>query len=316
MRIVVTDGYTLNPGDLSWAPIEALGPLTVYDRTVPGEIVERCREAEIILTNKAPFAKETLLQLPQLKLISVLATGYNVIDVQAAKEKNIVVCNVPGYGTASVAQHAFALLLALTNRVAEHSASTARGEWQRAKDWCYTVAPLTELDGKIIGIVGLGNIGQRAARIAQAFGMKVVYYNPSKKENDFAEYRTLEELFAESDAVSLHCPLKPENHQFVNAALLHRMKSSAFLINTARGPLMHEQDLADALNNDVIAGAALDTLSTEPPSPDNPLLTAKNCIVTPHIAWMSKEARQRIMRITAENIKAFLGGKPVNAVNA
>jgi glycerate dehydrogenase len=268
-----------------------------------------------VLTNKVPFNETTINQLPRLKMISVLATGYNVIDVQVARQKGIVVCNVPAYGTASVAQHTFALLLELTNQVGIHARSVAAGEWVKAADWCYQKTTITELAGKTLGIVGWGHIGRQTARIAQAFDMQVLYYNPSPKENAFAKWVSLPELFAQSDVVSLHCPLKPDNIAFVNNDLLQVMKPSAFLINTSRGQLIDEPHLANALNNNSIAGAALDVLSTEPPSLNNPLLTAKNCIITPHNAWISKEARQRVMDITAANIKGFLSNQPVNVVN-
>ncbi|WP_207513642.1 D-2-hydroxyacid dehydrogenase [Longitalea luteola] len=313
-KIVVTDGYTLNPGDLSWKPVEQFGEVTVYDRTQPQEIIDRCRDAQIVLTNKVPFNEATLAELPQLKMIAVTATGYNIIDVQAATKKNIIVCNVPAYGVASVAQHTIALLLELTNQVGKHAASVAAGEWTKSPDFSYQKAPLTELAGKTMGIVGWGNIGQQTARIAQALGMELCYHNPRKKENAFAPWLPLPELFAKSDVVSLHCPLTPDNTGFVNAELIARMKPSAYIINTARGPLINEQDLADALNTGRIAGAGLDVLSAEPPSAQNPLLSAKNCIITPHNAWVSKEARQRVMDITINNIAAFLNGVPVNKV--
>lgn len=315
MQIVITDGYTLNSGDLSWELIEALGNVTVYDRTPPGLIVERCKEADIVLTNKVPLNRATLDALPKLKCISVLATGYNLIDTGAAKEKGVIVSNVPGYGTASVAQHVFALLLELTNAVGLHRDSTRKGEWQISPDWCYSKQSIIELSGKTLGVIGMGNIGKQVARIAAAFDMRILFYNPSKKENKPGEQVDLETVFRESDFISLHAPLKPENQQFVNKALLEQMKSSAFIINTARGGLIHESDLADALNNNRIAGAALDVLSTEPPTESNPLLKAKNCIITPHNAWMSKEARQRILHVTEKNLRAFLAGSPVNVVN-
>jgi len=315
MKIVVTDGYTLNPGDLSWDKIKALGELEVYDRTPVELIAERCRNAEVVLTNKVPFTKETMAALPQLKLISVLATGYNVIDTKAAREQGVTVSNVPGYGTASVAQHVFALLLELTNHVGLNARTTAAGKWQQSADWCYTEAPVTELAGKIFGVVGFGNIGQRAGSIAKALGMQVVYYNPGIKDSVFGLQVELKDLFSHSDFISLHCPLTATNQEFVNAALLKTMKPSAVLINTARGQLINEQDLADALNHHVIAGAALDVLSKEPPSDSNPLLKAQNCIITPHNAWISREARGRIMAITASNIDAFLKGEPENVVN-
>ena len=315
MKIVVTDGYTLNPGDLSWQSIEAFGELTVYERSLENSLVERCSEADIILSNKTVFGKETIDQLHKTKLISVLAAGYNVINVKAAGEKGITVCNAPKYGTATVAQHTIALLLELTNHVGLHAASVANGEWTTAKDWCYGKTTIIELAGKTFGIVGLGNIGQRVAQIAHALGMKIIYYNPRKKETGFAKHVDLKTLFQQSDFISLHCPLKPDNHQFVNKEMLQLMKPSAFLINTARGQLINEQDIADALNNNQIAGAALDVLSTEPPDENNPLLSAKNCIITPHNAWMSKEARQRILNITTKNIEAFLKGSSINVVN-
>ena len=315
MKIVVTDGYTLNPGDLSWDTIKALGELIVYDRTPAALIAERCRNADVVLTNKVPFTKETLAVLPQLKFISVLATGYNIIDTTAARARGVTVSNVPGYGTASVAQHVFALLLELTNHVGRNARTTTEGKWQQSADWCYTEAPVMELDGKTFGIVGFGNIGQKTASIARAFGMDVVYYNPRAKAWPGGRQVELEALFASSDVISLHCPLTAGNQAFVNAALLQTMKPSALLINTARGQLINEQDLADALNHGVIAGAALDVLSKEPPVEGNPLLQAKNCIITPHTAWISKEARERIMLVTASNIAAFINGQPANAVN-
>jgi glycerate dehydrogenase len=314
MNIVVLDGYTLNPGDLTWKGIEAFGDVKIYERTPPKQIADRCKEADIVLTNKAPLNRSTLEQLPRLKLIAVTATGYNIVDTLTAKENGVAVCNVPGYGTASVAQHVFALLLELTNAVGVNSATVKESKWQQSIDWCYSEQPITELSGKTFGIVGFGNIGQRVARIATAFGMKVIYSNPNKKESNAGEQRDLITVFKESDVVSLHCPLKADNNEFVNKELLHQMKRNAFLINTARGQLIHEADLADALNEGVIAGAALDVLSVEPPSSNNPLLTARNCIITPHNAWMSKEARQRIMETTQSNIEAFLNGEVKNRV--
>jgi glycerate dehydrogenase len=315
MKIVVTDGYTLNPGDLSWQSVEAFGELIVYERSTENTLVERCAGADIILSNKTVFGKETINQLHKTKLISVLAAGYNVIDIKAAKEKGITVCNAPNYGTATVAQHTIALLLELTNHVGLHAASVANGEWVTAKDWCYGKVTIIELAGKTLGIVGFGNIGQRVAEIAATFGMKIIYYSANKKETKLADFVDIKTLFQQSDFISLHSPLKPDNHQFVNKEMLQLMKPSAFLINTARGQLINEQDLADALNNNRIAGAALDVLSTEPPDKNNPLLSARNCIITPHNAWMSKEARERILDITTKNIEAFLQGKLINVVN-
>lgn len=316
MNLVVTDGFTLNSGDLSWQGIERFGNLLVFDRTPEENIVERCHHAEIIITNKTPFSRDTLAKLPNLRCITVLATGYNVIDTRAAAEQGIVVCNVPGYGTASVAQHVFALLLELTNAVGRHSNSVKKGEWNQAMDWCYTRQPLVELDGKTIGIIGYGNIGRRVGRLAAAFGMTVIYYNPSTKPGAMGEQATVDEVFTRSDVVSLHCPLTPENTGLVNASRLALMKKTAYLINTARGPLVNEEDLAEALNENRLAGAALDVLSVEPPTEKQQrLIDANNCLITPHNAWMSREARQRMLAITEQNISAFLDGKPLNRVN-
>lgn len=315
MNIVITDGYTLNPGDLSWDQLAEYGRLHVYDRTSPQEFTERCRDANIIVTNKTAVSAAQMDLCRQLKCICVTATGYNIIDITAAAERGIPVCNVPAYGTDSVSQHTFALLLELTNRVGEHARSVAEGGWVKSMDWSYSLSAMQELSGKTLGIVGFGNIGRQVASIAAAFRMQVKYFSRHPKEHPFAVYRSLEDLFHESDIISLHCPLTRENKGFVNKDLLQRMRPASFLINTARGPLINEQDLADALNNKRIAGAALDVLSTEPPKQENPLLNAKNCIITPHNAWMSREARQRIMNVTEENIAAFLEGKPVNQVH-
>ena len=315
MKIVITDGYALNPGDLDWKSIEALGELTVYERTPAELVAERCAEADVVLTNKTLITKDTIDKVPGLKLISVLATGYNIVDTVAAKEKGVTVCNAPGYSTASVAQHAIALLLELTNNVGLHATSVEAGHWVTSKDWSYSKAPLIELAGKTMGLVGFGSIGKQTALIAEALGMNILYHTPNKKtEVVNAQYASIEELFEKSDAVSLHCPATPGNNKFVNAVLLGLMKPSAFIINTARGQLIDEAALADALNKNIIAGAGLDVLSTEPPTANNPLLTAKNCVITPHIAWGSKEARLRVLAITANNIKAFVDGKPVNVV--
>ena len=315
MNIVITDGFTLNPGDLSWNGIEQYGSLTIYDRTPVDTIVERCVTADIVLTNKVPFDSNTINNLPELKMIGVTATGYNIVDTSAALNKGIAVYNVPAYGTASVAQHTFALLLELTNGTGIHAAAVSNGAWEQCNDFSFTKTPLIELAGKTLGVVGFGNIGEQVALIATAFGMKVLYHNPSRKDAAIAQYADMETVFAASDVVTLHCPLKEDSYGLVNKALLQLMKPSAFLINTARGQLINEHDLADALNNGILAGAALDVLSAEPPSPANPLLTAKNCIITPHIAWVTKEARARIMDITAKNIAAFLDGKAANRVN-
>jgi len=315
VKIVVTDGYCANPGDLSWKEIEKFGHLTIHERTPLTQIPERCIDADIVITNKSPFRKELLVQLPKLRLITVLATGYNIIDVIAAREKNIAVCNVPGYATASVAQHCFALMLELTNQIGMHSQSVTSGEWQKNPDWSYTKKPLQELAGKILGIVGLGRIGEQVAVIGKTFGMRVIYNSRSDKSKPEYEYKKLSEVFEESDIISLHCPLTPENEGFVNSALLSTMKKSALLINTARGQLINEIDLKNSLQNDVIAGAGLDVLSQEPPANGNPLIGTKNCIITPHNAWMSVEARSRVLEITSKNIEAFLAGNPINVVN-
>jgi glycerate dehydrogenase len=317
MRAVVTGDYMFNSGDVSWAGIEAIEALTLarYERTPPELLTERCGNADVVLVNKTPVSRQAIDSLPHLKLISVLATGYNMIDTKAAREKNIVVCNVPAYGTASVAQHTFALILELTNNVALHAASVAKGDWVNCEEWCYNIKPIAGLDGKIMGIIGFGNIGRQTATIATAFGMKVLYFSAHKKENTTAQYASLEELFAKSDIICLHCPLTVDNNQFVNKHLLRLMKPAAMLVNTSRGQLINENDLADVLNSGAIAGAALDVLSVEPPTINNPLLAAKNCIITPHNAWMSLEARQRILDVTAQNIRAFVDNKPVNVVN-
>jgi len=263
MNIVATDGFALNPGDLNWEPIKKLGNLTIYDRTNVDEIVERCKAAQIILTNKVPFTVDTLNQLPELKLICVLATGYNIIDTQAAKEKGIIVCNVPDYSSLSVAQHTFAFILEFATQVGLHSASVHNGDWVNCKDFSYSITPLFEISGKTLGLVGFGNIGRKVAEIANAFGMKVLYYTPSDKNVTTATYSSLEQLFSESDFISLHLPLKPDNTEFVNKTLISKMKKSAFLINTARGPLINEQDLADALNSETIAGAGIDVQTVQ-----------------------------------------------------
>lgn len=314
MNLVVTDGFTLNPGDLNWSGLEQLGDLRVYERTPQHQILERCREANIILTNKTPFDAAMLEQLPHLRMISVLATGFNVIDVVAAKRKGITVCNVPAYGTASVAQHTIALLLELTNQVGFHAASVQHGEWTGSADWCYTRKPIIELAGKTLGLVGYGNIGRQTGLIASALGMKILFHTPTERKEANGTWCSLPDLFRTSDVVSLHCPLTSENKGFINRELLKLMKPTAFLINTARGPLINEEDLAQGLKQGWLAGAALDVLSVEPPTAANPLLQAPNCIITPHNAWMSREARKRIMEVTERNIRSFLNGKPLHVV--
>lgn len=315
MKIVIIDGYTLNPGDLSWNGVKHFGEVTLFERTPYALIAERCKEAEIILTNKIPLSADTINSCPFLKLICVTATGYNIIDMDAAKKKNILVCNVPDYGTASVAQHTFALLLELTNLVGINSDSVKKGEWPVCRDFCFSKGKITELKGKTLGIVGLGKIGTQVAAIAKAFEMNVVYYSRTRQEKAQPTYLELEELFSCSDVISLHCPLTKENTQFINRRLLEYLKSTAWIINTSRGQLINETDLAEALNSGQLAGAALDVLSTEPPSDSNPLLTAKNCIITPHTAWMSIEARGRILSITEKNMQGYFQGTPINVVS-
>ncbi len=318
MNIVVLDGYTLNPGDNPWTAVEAFGDLKVYDRTAPEDIVERALPADIILTNKTPLTAETLEQLPNLKFISVLATGFNVVDVQAARGRNIPVSNVPVYGTDSVAQFVFALLLELCHHVGDHDKAVKDGRWSSNPDFCFWNTTLVELVGKTMGVVGFGRIGRRVGALANAFGMKVIAYDAMRGDDpDFAPFQwaSLEEVFSLSDVVSLHCPQTRENAGFVNQALLQKMQSHAFFINTARGGVVNENDLAEALNTETLAGAAVDVVSTEPIKPDNPLLNAKNCLVTPHQAWATLSARKRLMGTTAENIAAFTQGKPINVVN-
>ncbi len=317
MQIVVLDGFTLNPGDLSWDGLEQLGSCAVHDRTPANQIIERAGEAEIVLTNKTVLGRETILALPKLKYIGVLATGYNVVDIAAAKERGIPVTNIPDYGTHSVAQFTFALLLELAHHVGHHAQTVRDGRWMRSADFCYWDYPLIELHGLTFGVIGFGKIGRAVAKLADAFGMKVLVHNRSRPKDLPAHFElvALDDLLSRSDVVSLHCPLTPENKQFINAERLARMKPSAFLLNTSRGPLLDERAVADALNSGKIAGAGLDVLSVEPPKADNPLLSAKNCFVTPHIAWATRAARARLMDIALENIRTFLAGTPRNVVN-
>ncbi len=319
MRIVVLDGYTLNPGDLTWEPLQAYGEVTVYERTPVELIVERAKDAEIVLTNKTPLRADTLDMLPKLTYIGVLATGYDVVDVGAAADREIPVTNIPAYGTDSVAQFTIALLLELCHRIGAHSDSVRRGEWAANADWCYWRSPLVELSGKTFGLIGAGRIGLQTAAIAAALGMKVLAAVGSSgpKETGIAGLRwgDLDTVLREADVLSLHCPLTPSTQGMINRDNLGKMKRTAFLLNTSRGKLVHEQDLADALNEGRIAGAGLDVLSVEPPAADNPLLSAANCIVTPHIAWAAKEARERLLSMAAANIGAYLSGSSVNVVN-
>jgi glycerate dehydrogenase len=317
MKIVILDGYTLNPGDLDWAPLHQLGNVTVYDRSREDEIVERAADAEIILVNKVVLSEKILDQLPNVKYIGVMATGFNNIDITAAQKHNITVTNVKAYGPASVAQQTFALLLALVNHAELHNQSVFNGEWVSSPDFCYWKTPLTELAGKTMGLVGLGDIGSQVAKIALAFGMEVVAYrkNPVKTENDDIKMVSLEELFRSSDVVSLHCPLTEETKGLINAERMSWMKPNAVVLNTGRGPLINEAELAEALRNGTIAGAGLDVLSVEPPKPDNPLLSAPNCIITPHVAWATFEARKRLLQMVADNLESFIAGKPRNVVS-
>ena len=316
MKIIVLDGYGLNPGDLNWDGFKALGELTVYDRTLPSELMQRAAGAEVLITNKTLITAENMADLPELKYIGVLATGYNVVDIDAAKARGIVVTNIPAYSTASVAQMVFAHILNITQRVGYYADENKQGRWTKNADFCYWDTQLVELQGKKMGIVGFGNIGQATARIAQAFGMEVCVYSskPQFVLPSGIKKMDLDELFAECDVISLHCPLTPDTKEMVNAERLSKMKSNAILINTGRGPLINEQDLANALNEGRIAAAGLDVLSVEPSVEGNPLLTARNCFITPHIAWATLEARTRLMEIAVQNLKSYLNGQIINNV--
>ena len=316
MKIVVLDGFTLNPGDLNWDELKALGPCEIFDRTPPDQVATRAADAGIVLTNKTVISRDGLAQLPALRYLGVLATGTNVVDLAAARERGIPVTNIPAYGTRSVAQSTFALLLELTNHAGHHAQTVRAGRWAQSADWCYWDFPLRELDGLTLGLVGFGRIGRAVAEIAHAFGMKVIAHSPSRNGAlPFVRWAGLEEIFRESDVVSLHCPLTPQNRHLVNAERLRLMKPTALLLNTSRGPLVDEAALAEALNTDVLAGAGLDVLSVEPPPVTNPLLQAKNCLITPHNAWGTQAARARLMRVAVANVRAFLAGQPVNVVN-
>jgi glycerate dehydrogenase len=317
MKIVVLDGFTLNPGDLSWAELQALGVCDIYDRTPPEQVLTRAAEADIILTNKTPVKREHIERLPKLRYIGVLATGYNIVDIAAARARNIPVTNIPTYGTRSVAQMTFALLLELTQQAGHHAATVRAGRWTASQDFCYWDYPLIELDQLTMGLVGFGRIGRAVAELATAFGLKVLAHDRVQPPQTPAHVRfvDLETLFRESDIVSLHCPLTPETQHLVNAERLGWMKPSAFLLNTSRGPLVDEQALAEALNGSKIAGAGLDVLPVEPPPAQSPLLTAKNCFITPHIAWATRAARARLMNCALANVRAFLDGHPQNVIN-
>ena len=322
MKIVVLDGYALNPGDLSWKGMEDFGDLTVYDRSSydPKDediILERAKDADIILTNKTPLTKNVINNMPNLKYIGVLATGYDVVDIDAAKERGVVVTNIPSYGTTAVAQMTFALILELTNHVGEHNRAVHDGQWERSQDWSFTKHPLMELAGNTIGIIGYGRIGQNVGEIAQAFGMKVLANAKTPREeleNEMVKFADLDSLLRDSDIISLHCPLTEDTEEMINKDSISLMKDSALLINTSRGGLINENDLAMALNEGKIAGAALDVVSVEPILSDNPLLKAKNTIITPHISWAPRESRLRLMNIAVENVKSFIDGNPKNLV--
>lgn len=318
MKICILDGYSLNPGDLDWSPVERLGDVTLFDRTSADKIVERAADADIVLTNKVPFSADTLRQLPRLRFICVLATGYNIIDTEAAARQGVVVANIPAYSTMSVAQMAFAHILNITNHVASYAREVADGKWTNCPDFCFWDSALTELAGKTMGIVGLGNTGMATARIAVAMGMKVVALT-SKSADTLPEGITpapLDDVLASADVVSLHCPLTPSTRHLINAASIAKMKPSAILINTGRGPLVDEQAVADALNGGRLAAFGADVLSQEPPRGDNPLLSARNCFLTPHIAWATLEARTRLMSTATENVRQFIAGELVaNRVN-
>lgn len=317
MKIVVLDGYTLNPGDISWEGLEKLGDLTVYDRTKAEDIASRIGDAEIVFTNKTPISKETFDACPNIKFVGVLATGYNVVDVTYAKEKGIPVTNIPSYGTAAVGQFAMALLLEICHHISYHSDAVHNGKWSSNPDWCFWDYPLIELDGKTMGIIGLGRIGQNTGKLAKGFGMKVIAYDdyPNEYGQEIAEYVTLDTLFAKSDVIALHCPLFPSTQGIINKDNIAKMKDGVIIINNSRGQLVVEQDLADALNSGKVYAAGIDVVSSEPISNDNPLLSAKNCVITPHISWAPKESRQRLMNYAVKNLQRYLEGDSINIVN-
>lgn len=320
MKIVVLDGYTLNPGDLSWDGIKQFGDLTVHDRTdfAVENVIQTIGDAEIIFTNKTPLPKEVLEKVPSVKYIGVLATGYNVVDTDAAKELGISVTNIPTYGTTAVAQFTIALLLEICHHIGAHSDAVQNGDWTKSPDFCFWNFPLIELAGKTMGLIGFGRIGQATARIAQSFGLNILAhdsYQDATLESDTCKYATLDELLNKSDIISLHCPLTDSTQGIINKNSIAKMKDGVMILNTSRGPLLVEQDLCDALNAGKVAGAAVDVVSAEPIKPDNPLLKAKNCIITPHIAWAPKESRARLMDIALENLGSFVNGNPVNVVN-
>lgn len=319
LKIVVLDGYTLNPGDLSWSELEKIGSVKVYDRTSSDKIIERIGNADIVFTNKTPISREVISSCQKLKYIGVLATGYNVVDDKAAKEAGIIVTNIPTYGTATVSQFTFALLLELCHHVGLHSDSVKAGEWSSNQDWCYWKTQLVELADKNMGVIGFGRIGQQTGKLANAFGMKVLaydnfYQNPDL-ESEICKYVSLDQLLEESDVIALHCPLLLETNGIINKENISKMKDGVFILNSSRGPLINEQDLADALNSGKVGGAAVDVVSQEPINEDNPLLTSKNTIITPHMAWGTKESRARLLQIAINNLREFLDGNPQNVVD-
>lgn len=320
MKIVVLDGYTLNPGDLDWSGLESLGECTVYDRTSLTDVqeaIERIGDADAVFTNKTPIPKAVFDTCPNIKFVGVLATGYNVVDTNVAKVKGIPVTNIPTYGTAAVGQFAIALLMEICHHIGHHSTAVHEGRWENNADWCFWDYPLIELDGKTMGIIGYGRIGQSTGRIAQALGMKVLAYDSYRTalESETCQYASLDEVFAQSDVIALHCPLFPETEGIINKKSIAGMKDGVIILNNSRGPLIVEQDLADALNSGKVAAAGLDVVSTEPIKGDNPLLTAKNCFITPHISWAPKESRKRLMDIAVDNLRSFIDGNPINIVN-
>ena len=316
MKIVILDGHTENPGDLSWAGFEKLGDLTVYDRTPKEQIVERIGSAEIVITNKTPITSEILDNCPSIKYIGVLATGYNVVDIQGAKERGIPVSNIPAYGTGAVAQFTIALLLEICHRIGHHSQAVFAGKWEKSPDFCFWDYPLIELSGKTLGIIGFGRIGQSTAKIAKALGMDIIAYGgkPTAEGKAIASYVSLDDVLEKSDVISLHCPLLPSSEGIINKNSIAKMKDGVIILNSSRGPLIVEQDLADALNSGKVYAAGVDVVSVEPIKGDNPLLKAKNCFITPHIAWAPKESRQRLMDIAVDNVRAFIEGNPQNVV--
>lgn len=321
MKIVVLDGYTLNPGDLDWKGLESLGECTVYDRTSltdTEEVIQRIGDAEVVYTNKTPLPEKVFEECKNLKFVGVLATGYNVVDITAARKRNIPVANIPTYGTAAVGQFAIALLLEICHHIGYHSKVVHEGKWAANPDWCFWDYPLIELDGKTMGIIGYGRIGQATGRIAQALGMKILAYDSYRNpalESDTCHYTDLDEVLSKSDVIALHCPLFPETEKMINRSTIAKMKDGVIILNNSRGQLINEQDLANALNSGKVAAAGLDVVSTEPIKSDNPLLTAKNCLITPHISWAPKESRKRLMDIAVSNLREFLKGTPKNIVN-